>query len=314
MDLFFNELSLSTAPDRFVARTRFQALGELLSKSAESRGLGEIKVANQFFSHNFASDYTFYQWTDDKDVDQDFRTLLKSRITTTPVIDDMLLEKEHTASSLFQCLHEGTIALGLGAASPYFFDSIAISMHHNVYDWNLSFVETNVQILETETINEQVCSVRHALGHSHLEVHDEWIKTKLRPSVPNGKVLWLKRGDLYPNLIFCAQVQSQLAKYSGKQPEFIQLQKRLDELEDYAAKREAGHFDPEELPSKVSPESATRSETFANELTQQCPDGVVRFFDWHSRFTPGAGRIHFYPLEESKAIIIGSIANQNTIK
>lgn len=314
MDLFFNELSLSIATDRFAARTRFQALGELLSKSAASRGLGEIKVTSQFFSHTFASDYTFYQWTDDKEVDQDFRTLLKSRITTTPVIDDMLSEKERTASSLFQCLHEGTIALGLGAASPYFFDSIAISMHNNVYDWNLAFVETTVQILETETINEQACSVRHALVHPHFEVHDEWIKTKLRPSVPNGKVLWLKRGILYPNLIFCAQVQSQLAKFSGKQPEFIQLQKRLDELEDYATQREAGHFDPDELPSKVSPESATRSETFANELTQQCPDGLVRFFDWHSRFTPGAGRIHFYPLEESKAIIIGSIANQNTIK
>lgn len=314
MDLFFNELSLSVAPDRFAARTRFQALGELLSKSAASHGLGEIKVASQFFSHTFASDYTFYQWTDDKEVDQDFRTLLKSRITTTPVIDDMLLEKEHTASSLFQCLHEGTIALGLGAASPYFFDSIAISMHHNVYDWNRTFVETTVQILETEAINEQACSVRHALGHPHFEIHDEWIKTKLRPSVPNGKVLWLKRGNLYPNLIFCAQVQSQLAKYSGKQPEFIQLQKRLEELEAYAAQRTAGHFDPDELPSKVSPESATRGEAFANELTQQCSDGVTRFFDWHSRFTPGAGRIHFYPLEDSQSIIIGSIANQNTIK
>lgn len=314
MDLFFNELSLSVAPDRFAARTRFQVLGELLSKSAASHGLGEIKVASQFFSHTFASDYTFYQWTNDKEVDQDFRTLLKSRITTTPVIDDMLLEKENTASSLFQCLHEGTIALGLGAASPYFFDSIAISMHHNVYDWNRTFVETIVQILETETINEQACSVRHALVHPHFEIHDEWIKTKLRPSVPNGKVLWLKRGILYPNLIFCAQVQSQLAKYSGNQPEFIQLQKRLEELEIYAAQREAGHFEPDELPGKVTPESESRKKEFANELTQECPDGETRLFSWHSRFTPGAGRIHFYPLEESKAIIIGSIANQNTIK
>ena len=313
MDLFFNELSLSVAPDRFVAHSNLQQLGELY-KVALTKGLGEIKVARTFFSHCFAPDYIFNQWLGDNNVDQDLRTLLKSKITTTPSIEDMLLDREKSSDTLFESYYKGDPAIGLGAASPYLFDSIAVSVSHIEINWNIDFVEVDLLVLESSGMAEKPCSVRHILDHSHLATHDDWLKTQVRPSVPNGKILWLKRGNLYPNLIFCAQVQSQLAKYGGKQPEFIQLQKRLEELETYAAQREAGHFDPDELPTIVTPESATRSETFANELTQQCPDGITRFFSWHSRFTPGAGRVHFYPLEDSKTIIVGSIANQNTIK
>jgi hypothetical protein len=92
------------------------------------------------------------------------------------------------------------------------------------------------------------------------------------------------------------------------------MQKKIFELEEYAASRPAGIFVSDSFPSKVSPESETRKRNFANELIHICPDGVSRLFDWHSRFTPGAGRIHFYPLENSNKIIIGSIANANIIK
>jgi hypothetical protein len=313
MDLFFNELSLSVAPDRFEARTNLHQLGELY-KVALTKGLSEIKVARTFFSHCFAPDYIFDQWLGDNNVDQDLRTLLKSKITTTPSIEDMLLDREKSSDTLFESYYNGDPAIGLGAASPYLFDSIAVSISHVEINWSLDFVGIDLLVLESSGMAEKPCSVRHILDHSHLATHSDWLKIRIRPSIPNGKILWLKRGNLYPNLIFCEKVQPQLAQFNGNQPEFIQLQKRLEELEIYAAQRETGHFDPDELPTKVTPESETRKEDFASELIQKCPDGETRLFSWHSRFTPRAGRVHFYPLEDSQSIIIGSIANQNTIK
>jgi hypothetical protein len=312
MDLFFNELSLKTASNRHAAAEWFQSLGDLY-KIASARGLGEIKVPASFLHHPFTDEYTFFQWASDRDFDQDLRTLLKSRITTTPLIEEMLGVKESDTGKVFDCRYEQQLAIGLGAASHYMYDALAISMSTDSI-WDQWEVPVDISVFDGDTLEEEQCVVKNIFKISHFDMHEIWLKEKNRPHIPNGNILWLKRSAIFPNLIFCEHVKSQIAKFSGNQPDFVQAQKRLFELEAYAAKRTAGIFRSEELPSKVTPESETRSNTKSNELYQLCPDGATRFFDWHSRFTPGAGRIHFFPLEDSNKIIIGSIANQNEIK
>lgn len=39
-------------------------------------------------------------------------------------------------------------------------------------------------------------------------------------------------------------------------------------------------------------------------------DGQVRNCSWHSRFTPGAGRIHFYYDENKKIFYVGYIGEK----
>lgn len=312
MDLFFNELSLRVAPDRYAVNGWFEALGRLYKQAAE-KGLGEIKVSAVFFAQPFAEAYSFFQWTNDRDFDPDIRLLLKSRITTTPVIEDMLREKEAGSGKMFECRYEGQTANGLGAASEYMFDSVAISIAADAV-WDKSSVAVEVVLIQGDGLLETACDVRHLYQVGHLDAHAGWFDAQRRPRIPNGQVLWLRRNELFPGLIFCEHVRGQVAAFSANQPEFIQLQKRLFDLAEYAARRPAGIFQADALPSKVTPESDTRKRDFANELIHQCPDGVSRLFDWHSRFTPGAWRLHFYPLEDSNRIIVGNIANQNEIK
>jgi hypothetical protein len=312
MDLFFNELSLRVANDRFVANSWFQALGNLY-KASSAKGLGEIKVAAVFFGHVFTHEYSFYQWANDQNFDHDLRLLLKSRITTTPLIEEMLEEKAAGDEKMFDCQCNGQNAVGLGAASSHLFDAMAISLSTDTL-WDKPYVVVNVTGFDGNDIWEDTSDVRHLYQEKHLDEHADWFRTQRRPNLPNGNVLWLQRKSIFPNLIFCENVRGQISGFSGNQPEFLQMKKRLFDLEEYAAKRQAGFFNADELPTLVTPESETRKRDFANELTHICPDGATRLFDWHSRFTPGAGRIHFYPLDDSNKIIVGSIANQNEIK
>ncbi|MBV6426115.1 MAG: hypothetical protein KIPDCIKN_00625 [Haliscomenobacter sp.] len=312
MDLFFNELSLNLAPDRFTVHAWFHALGQVY-KAASGKGLGEIKVPACFFAHAFAQDYSFFQWVEDREADQDLRTLLKSRITTTPVIEAMIEAQEAGSGRLFDCRCDGRESVGLGAASPRLFDCLALSMQTDA-SWDRDLVGIQLNYTDGEAWIEEELEVRHVFQEAHVEAHAAWLGVQLRPKIPNGQVLWLQRDQFFPNLIFCAHIRDQIAGFSGRQPAFIQLQKRLLELESYAAARAAGIFDPDALPSKVTTESDTRKRDFAGELTRVCPDGKTRVFDWHARFTPGAWRIHFYPLEESNRIIVGNIANQQEIK
>lgn len=312
MDLFFNELSLSNANDKYAVNDWFESLGNVY-KQAATRGLGEIKVSTDFFGHAFTDAYTFYQWVEDRDFDSDLRSLMKSRITTTPVIEDMLQEQETKGNKIFECNCQEKIAKGLGAASEYMFDTMAISMGVG-HNWDISSVPVIVTLIQEDDVQEIPCHVRHVYQLVHLSAHHIWLEAQKKPHIPNGQVLWLRRNELFPHLIFCEHVRGQTAAFRPNRPEFIQLQKRLFELEEYASRRKEGIFHADELPSKVTPESETRMRDFANELIRVCPDGITRSFDWHSRFTPGAWRIHFYPLENSNKIIVGNIANQNEIK
>ncbi|MCE7926803.1 MAG: hypothetical protein DYG98_27510 [Haliscomenobacteraceae bacterium CHB4] len=312
MDLFFNELSLRKAADRYVVNSWFEAMGTLY-KQASARGLGEIKVPAAFFGHAFTEAYTFYQWVSDQSFDSDLRSLLKSKITTTPVIEEMLREQETESRRIFECRFAGDTANGLGAASEPIFDAMAISIAPDGV-WDTSNVTVEISIFQEDDIMQSACDVRHIYRVAHLDAHAPWLEVQRRPRIPNGQVLWLRRNELFPHLIFCEHIRGQISGFSPNQPEFIQLQKRLFELEEYAAKRKAGVFQADEIPTKVTPESETRKRDFANELIRLCPDGVTRLFDWHARFTPGAWRLHFYPLENTNKIIVGNIANQNEIK
>lgn len=57
----------------------------------------------------------------------------------------------------------------------------------------------------------------------------------------------------------------------------------------------------------ASPESDTREKLFASRMTFLFENGISYLCSWHLRFTPGAGRIHFYHEPTEKKIYIGYI-------
>ncbi len=78
----------------------------------------------------------------------------------------------------------------------------------------------------------------------------------------------------------------------------------------YSSSWVGGSFEPGALPSKITPESDQTLQQFRQEHTFLCPDGIERLFSWHARYTPGDGRIFFFPDEGRRKIIIGHIENK----
>jgi hypothetical protein len=54
-------------------------------------------------------------------------------------------------------------------------------------------------------------------------------------------------------------------------------------------------------------ESEATLNQYRHTRTFICPDGVPQVFKWHVRLTPGAWRIHFFPLDDKRQLIIGYI-------
>lgn len=305
MDIFFNELSVKEANNKNTAKEWMVNLMTVYIK-AQKEGFKELKTTEAFINIALAPGYSLINWVYDPMVDRELRRLFQTKVSKSPFIENLLAKKAEEIELLYEFKHSGQKAAGLGAA--YLFDAIALSFN-NSSEWDNHLIELDINKYseEEEKIIRFTERIKHSSKPLHLDYLKEWIENKKKRSIPNGKLLWLKRKELLPHLQFCETIESQLSFLTNVNPEFIQIIKRLFELEDYCSKWKTGVFTGENFPSKVTPESESRLAKFRDKLTILCPEGESRLFSWHSRYTPGAGRIYFFPENSKKTIYIGYI-------
>jgi len=316
MQSFLNELSLPSLPTNLEVVNMFAELGKCY-KDCRSLGLREIKVHSTFYNHNFSPNYSFLHWIADHSADEDLRALLKSVMSTLPFADEILVAYEKENNTILKMEHNNQICFGLGLASNIIFNTVCLSYDFN--QWSLSQYPVLITTAQEDENGEIIEDAKegNALNistQSHVKIHQSFINNKIKNTIANGKELWLRRKDLFPNLNFCDLVREQIASMNATTMGFQQIINRLFDLQIVAANFTGHSINPADFPTLTTPESETRLRQFGRQLTIKCPDGEYRVFSWHSRFTPGAGRIHFIPDEKMKIILVGSIANQNTIK
>lgn len=307
MDIFFNELCIEKGANRETGRKWMEGLIQLYRK-AGTMGFKELKTTDNFLTFPLAPAYQLNDWLYDQTVDHDTRMLVKTKVSKSPFIEQLVERKDSENNRLYEFKYKGREAVGLGAA--YLFDSIAVSFA-NSGEWDDYSLELHVTtISEDNRVNESIENVHHASKPAHLDLLTQWIIKRKRADIPNGKLLWLKRKEFFPHLIFCKSIENQISSFSGCELEFHAITKRLFELDEFCSTWTAGIFDPHNIPSKITLESPSRISKFKDELTIVCPDGESRLFSWHSRYTPSAGRIHFAPDESNKLIYIGYIGTK----
>jgi hypothetical protein len=89
----------------------------------------------------------------------------------------------------------------------YLLDNLAISFN-SAPKWNSSCLNLEFTSLDEngELIDTQI-KVNHASLEIHIEKHQHWIKQRIRLTINNGKELWHRRGELFPDLKFCESVR-----------------------------------------------------------------------------------------------------------
>lgn len=305
MDLFFNELSIKESNDKEAGKRLMTGLIDVFRK-ARSMGLNDLKTTEAFVTFPLAPGYSINDWLFDKSIDLELRRLIRIRATNLPYyIEQLVDQKDDEQNLLHEFKYKEQKAMGLGAA--YMFDSFAVSFA-NSSEWDCHLLDLNVvQCTDNDLINVTVEQVKHASKTEHLDFFTECLIEIKRRQIANGKLLWLKRNEYFPHLIFLKDVEKQVDSLTGNELEFHIIKKRLFELEDYCSTWISGAFTLENFPSKVTPESESRRSNFKDELKKMCPDGIEREFSLHLRYTPGAGRIHFFPDNSRKKVLIGYI-------
>lgn len=308
LEMVLNELSLQTHVADIPAARKL--MSELIQTLIQAKRLG-VKILRTDRDLNYIElvpNYPIASWRNDREVDREERRFFRSLITKVPLWSDVT-EEIKDKFDLSEVRHQGKLAEGIRFA--LISDSLAVSLLSEP-QWDIDFLELQVTELdENEQLTDYSEKIVHTSRSSHVKQHTEWIQNRIQNILfsrqVDGQILWERREEFFPSLIFCEQVSQQLQHLNIGNPILQQVKKRLFELEQYCKTWKTGAFNKNLLPSKTTPESDSRIQQFRQELTIKCPDNQERLFSWHLRMTPNAWRLYFSEDLGPGKIIIGYI-------
>lgn len=305
LDLVLNELSLHPpAPDTLIARIWVSDFIQTVRAiKAQAGKQAVLRTQYDFYTTLLAPDYPLQRWLNDSQVDREEQRFIKTLVTKAPFSQDVLnTEVQAIETNVGSCefRYQGEQAIGLGVAC--ILDIIPVSLTSKPC-WDCSYLDLDVIRIDED---DEKITIVHASRKQHLQDHIEWIKTRLLTGIRDGTTLWNNKDELFPNLQFCDSVGEQLQNLRVGDVMLSPIEKKLFDLQEYAATWVAGAFDSDKIACKATPESEATLKQYSQDRTFTCPDGQERVFSWHVRLTPLAWRIHFDPSQSGK-IVIGYI-------
>lgn len=307
MKLILNELSIINEKfsNQYVAKSKMEEFTllckEAVTKGNERRMLTTINIATEELSEN----YTFFTWLQDKEVPKESKAYIRSLITRSQKFpeDEYSIQKQLLD---FDFTHSGERSSGLGLA--HLTNGLALSLNTSSY-WCTHKLEIEKSFIDSESgeLDVEEVVVVHASNTSHLSSHNEWYITSKKLLCSSGLNLWERREEIFPNLIFCENSRIHIKDLLSRNELLSSVVDKLFDLEIYSTSWDGSGFYPNEIRGKITPDSPATLKRFAKERTFTFPDGRDTVFSWHSRVTPGAWRIFFYPDPSTQKIIIGHI-------
>jgi len=317
LEMVLNELSLRPlARDVYAARKRMTEFVQTMNMATMQGVRRMLRTSSDFNTEELAPDYPVMRWVNDKSVEPDLRNFYLKLATNAPFLVDVNDSSIQDSFGLSDFFWGEEQAIGLGVA--FLLEALAVSLHSDPC-WFDSYLQLKIsQIGDDGELTDTFENIPHASHYSHMREHIAWIQKRLRSNaradVHEGLDIWSGKERWFPHLYFCEKVREQCQELYRGDPRLLPIMKRLYELEDYCSGWLDGPFDRAKI-NKATPESAATLELYGSEHTFQCHDGEFRVFSWHVRLTPGAWRIHFYPLQDERKLIIGYVGpHLNTAK
>lgn len=263
----------------------------------------DVELMHGYSVRNWANDRGIINEEEGRPIDRDLQRYFMRRVDKAPYFEDAEFTGSHEYLGCeVELYNEQELLTSTTATLSFLNSGIILSPPLSVF--SNPFIRSKVSEIEDEYDE----SLRCVFDSVSVEHHAEYIRSSSGIAVTKSEDLWLHKDNLFPSLEFCARVEKQLIGLDH----FSVIFSRLNELERYGRNWASGAFEPDAIPSKASGESESvrKNDRAIKSRTFECPDGEKRVFLWHLRATPGAVRIHFFPIEQEQKIIIGHIGEK----
>lgn len=262
---------------------------------------GALRCSNSLFQASLYVDYSVAHWSIDPQIEQDAKTLFKTKATKYPFLQDEPLAESRQLGCSFQM--NGMACEALGAA--YLLNLPALSLLSDPI-WNVEKISIQIEeINEDGEIAQFEDEINHAAIPSHVLSHQEWFQEQLVSPIKKGTDLWDNRQILFPTLEFCVEVENQLQQLL--MPAHLrQVRIRLESLANYEDEWTS------ERMFAVLPDFSGESDTSLGNLRNtrifRRSNGEDVFCEWHMKMKKTLNwRIHFYADFVHKKFIVGYV-------
>ena len=318
MTTIFNELSIIVQQNKFQARAMMECFVMTYLHSLKN-GVSEIRLhesVQNIYSWTLCPEYLVSQWKEDPEVDKPLKSRFKSIILKSPIFEEHhFVEAEEFKDSEFFFEEAGQLKNCSGLAAAYIYDTPAISLD-SAETWQTSTLGiTHNYVIANEDnveIKSELRSIKHFYNIETFNSHNDWIEEQYRESTKTASDLWLKREELFPNLIFCGETEKQLQNNTISGKFFKQIYSKLGTLNKIASewKLMNGVFDARwasaNYPIEVGEESECTLNRYGTDRSFKLPDGQYETFELHIKFQTNI-RIHFFCRTESREVFVGYI-------
>ncbi|RCW60878.1 hypothetical protein [Halanaerobium sp. ST460_2HS_T2] len=312
MQMVLNELSLDfPATDIENGKKLFKDFMLVYLEAINSGISRSIILETGFDNTVLAPGYPVAKWRNDHDIDRELKRVYIRMNDRAEFFSEYL----NVSDLLSEFYYNDRSSKGLLIAVEL--DFLAISFLSDEL-WNTSKIQGEYRKLiesgeDTEVNCKETC-VYNVSSVEHVDHNSDWINeilAKAKTNLDDSKELWKKRNEFFSELVFCESVKKQISGFRVTSPEFKQIIKKLDLLNDYFVTWDGEFFEREKIPN-VDPESQETLNRYEEQHTFSPPDNEPLLFSWHIRFTGSskAGRIYFYPHAETGKCIVGHIGSK----
>lgn len=314
MEVYFNELSLTQAKSINEADYWVNTFVDVVTQFNKIDSKLAIRYSKPFLKEvELHENYSFINSL--KNIQKDKLSLFLKLFSSSPIIYPC----PESPDEDYSVIDDGRIAIGLGYS--YIHNSYSLSLISDEL-WQKQKIELLKTYIDNhqDSIEEERIIVDNISTSDNLNIFLEEIKQKnelLNHDIilnMRGINLWNEKEELFPNLIFCDRVKNYFEQLESTHREYKSVLTILNGInicfENKNLQANDYHNKLNNLPSKYSTESQTRKTNPNLNFRFICPDGEYRDFFEHYRYTPGAGRIHFYPDYANKKCYIGYIGTK----
>lgn len=275
---YFNELSAEGSILKENLQTTINTFVECL-KILKEKNISGISLDKKIGHYQLTATRWFQDVLDDKSiVDSDTKSLILGMMTT--VENGMVM----------QATCEGKECIGFGLASEDVNNTFAVSLFS--VGWDEPTYKVEVRLLDEDDSGELIeQTIETKCKNVSVSSHIEEITDLFSPLIPSSGLELLRRlKKLFPNLVFSSKAKEQIKKIHDR-PSIEQIYLKLQDTNKAAQKLNGGCLNTNLFQYKASPEHQQRRNL--PEMSITFDDGNTRNCEWHLRYTPGCGRIHF---------------------
>jgi hypothetical protein len=165
------------------------------------------------------------------------------------------------------------------------------------FDFSATTIPTNRRVTDLTSFNQFKLRCANQNAYSSIQA------------------FWNNKEILFPNLVFCDRVWSQIEHLSINDDRFDLINKKLKKLNAFAGTWDQGAFDYKNLGLDNSPDTPTRIANTIDLRTFHCSEIGDRVFSLHIKWSFGREffRLYYYPNEGNRKVYIGYIGPKGDI-